>query len=54
MENYTICVTLVQSSHDIGEFYESKYRVDIHHIKPLSRGGKDTIENLEPEIYCVR
>jgi len=25
---------------------ESKYRVEIHHITPVSRGGKDTIENL--------
>jgi hypothetical protein len=24
----------------------SRYRVEIHHIQPLSRGGKDTIENL--------
>jgi len=25
---------------------ESRYRVEIHHITPLSRGGQDTIENL--------
>jgi len=25
---------------------EFRYRVEIHHITPLSRGGQDTIENL--------
>ncbi|MBW7876680.1 MAG: HNH endonuclease, partial [Candidatus Cloacimonetes bacterium] len=25
---------------------ESKYRVQIHHIEPVSRGGKDTVNNL--------
>ncbi|MBW7877074.1 MAG: HNH endonuclease [Candidatus Cloacimonetes bacterium] len=25
---------------------DSRYRVEIHHIEPISRGGKDTIENL--------
>jgi len=25
---------------------KSRYRVEIHHITPLSRGGQDTIENL--------
>ncbi|MBW7877335.1 MAG: HNH endonuclease, partial [Candidatus Cloacimonetes bacterium] len=23
---------------------DSKYRVEIHHIEPISRGGKDTID----------
>ncbi|MBW7877430.1 MAG: HNH endonuclease [Candidatus Cloacimonetes bacterium] len=25
---------------------DSRYRVEIHHMEPISRGGKDTIENL--------
>ncbi|MBW7876462.1 MAG: HNH endonuclease [Candidatus Cloacimonetes bacterium] len=25
---------------------DSRYRVEIHHIEPKSRGGKDTIDNL--------